>query len=148
MNSSASLLIFFHSLLRYGVLLFVAGAGILALRGLLLRRPILVYERLAAIVAVVLCHVQLLFGVIIYIMRFKAFEMMAPVHERYWKYEHISMMLVAITLVTIGRGLSKRARTEPGKQLRIAVFYLIALVIMIVAIPWPITEFGSQYEWM
>ncbi|MCB0792626.1 MAG: hypothetical protein H6595_07585 [Flavobacteriales bacterium] len=148
MNSTASLLVFFHSLLRYGVLLFVAGGGLLALRGLVLRRPILVYERLVAIIAVVLCHVQLLFGIIIYIMRFKSFDAMASVHARFWKYEHITMMLIAIALVTLGRSLSRRARTEPGKQLRVAVFYLLALVIMLMAIPWPITEFGSQYGWM
>ena len=53
------------------------------------------------------------------------------------------MMILAIALVTMGRMLSKRARTEPGKQLRIAIFYLLGLIIMLMMIPWPFTGVGQ-----
>ncbi|MBP8878194.1 MAG: hypothetical protein KBG86_09125, partial [Flavobacteriales bacterium] len=61
-------LLFVHSLLRYGVLLTVAGAGILHLRGYLAKRPILTGERTLAIWAMILCHTQIVIGLILYLL--------------------------------------------------------------------------------
>jgi chromate transport protein ChrA len=150
---SFDMLGFFHSLLRYGVLLAVAVAGVAALRGYLTKGPIIVWERAAAIVAMVLCHVQLVLGLALYMMRWNklhknfAAEPNSPIF-RFWKFEHIGTMIVAIVLVTLGRMLSKRARTEQGKQLRVAVFYLIALVLMLWATPWPFTAVGLGRGWL
>lgn len=150
---SFDLLGFFHSLLRYGVLLAVAVAGVAALRGYLTKGPIIVWERAAAIVAMVLCHVQLALGLALYMMRWNklhknfAADPNSPIF-RFWKFEHIGTMIVAILLVTLGRMLSKRARTEQGKQLRVAVFYLIALVLMLWATPWPFTAVGLGRGWL
>ena len=132
--------IFFHSLLRYGVILTVAAAGLIHLRGFVMKRPILNGERMLAIVAMVLCHVQLVIGLLLYATRFKAYDHSVPA-GRFWKFEHIGMMVIAILLVTLGRSLSKRAKEERTKQLRVAVFYLIGLVIILWATPWP----GSMY---
>lgn len=147
-HMDTGILNFFHSLLRYGVLLFVAAAGITALIGLLRRQPILVYERMLAVVAVILCHVQLVIGLLLYFLRFKAFGHMQPAHQRFWKMEHISTMVVAIVLVTVGRAMSKRAHQEDRKQRLIAIFFLIALVLMLWATPWPFKEVGSGFGWL
>jgi cytochrome bd-type quinol oxidase subunit 1 len=150
---SFDILGFFHSLLRYAVLLAIAVAALSALRGYLTKGPIIVWERAAAIIAMVLCHVQLVLGLVLYAMRWEklhknfAQEPPSPVF-RFWKYEHIGTMLVAILLVTLGRMLSKRASTEQGKQLRVAIFYLIALVLMLWATPWPFTEIGIGRGWL
>lgn len=150
---SFDLLGFFHSLIRYGVLLAVAVAGLAALRGYLTKGPILVWERAAAIIAMVLCHVQLVLGLLLYMMRWNklhrnfAHEPHSPIF-RFWKFEHIGTMVLAILLVTLGRMLSKRAHTEGGKQLRVAVFYLIALVLMLWATPWPFTPVGMGRGWL
>jgi hypothetical protein len=150
---SFDLLGFFHSLLRYGVLLTVGVAGVAALRGYLNKGPIIVWERTAAIVAMALCHAQLVIGLALYMMRWNklhknfAAEPNSPIF-RFWKFEHIGTMIVAILLVTLGRMLSKRARTEQGKQLRVAVFYLIALVLMLWATPWPFTAVGLGRGWL
>lgn len=143
---------FLHSLLRYGVLIMVAVAGFAALRGYLTRSPVLTWERSAAIIAMVLCHVQLVVGGILYATRFGSFSERfgaRPDLLRFWKMEHIAMMIIAIALVTLGRSLSKRATTERGKQLRVAVFYLIGLVLMLAMIPWPfMAKFGHAYKWI
>ncbi len=136
--------VFFHSLLRYGVLVAVAYAGLAHLAGLLLQRPILTVHRTMAIVAMVLCHLQLVTGLILYLMHgWYAADSSQPL-GRFWKFEHIGMMVIAITLVTLGRSLSKRAKIERSKQLRVAVFFLIGLLIMLWAIPWPFTEIGRS----
>lgn len=141
-------LVFLHSLLRYGVLIAVAAAGILHLRGFLQKRPILTYERSLSIVAVVLCHAQLVIGLILYMMNFKLYSDMTGEIGRFWKMEHLGTMIIAIALVTIGRAMAKRANDEVLKQKRIAVFYLIALALILWAIPWPFTEIGHGRGWL
>lgn len=154
MEDTGGLLQLLHSLLRWLVLLSVGTAGILALKGYLRKDPIIVWERTLTILAMVTCHVQLAIGLALYAMRFKRYDsavnwmgnqtMLGENVRRYWKFEHIGMMVLAIALVTIGRMVSKRATTEPGKQLRVAIFYLLALVIMLMMIPWPFTAIGQN----
>ncbi|MEZ4807293.1 MAG: hypothetical protein R2815_07425 [Flavobacteriales bacterium] len=143
---------FLHSLLRYAVLIMVAVAGFTALRGYLGRSPVLTWHRSAAIIAMVLCHIQLVVGIILYANNFGTFEERfgeRPDLMRFWKMEHIATMILAIALVTMGRSLSKKAKTEPGKQLRIAVFYLIGLFLMLAMIPWPfMAKFSHMYQWI
>ena len=89
-------LVFAHSLIRYGVLITVAFAGLVHLRGMLFKRPILTYERALSIVAMVLCHVQLVVGLILYLINFKQYTMMQGPEGRFWKMEHIGTMVIAI----------------------------------------------------
>jgi hypothetical protein len=149
MNDTSSVVEFFHSLLRWGVLLAVAVAGLVALIGYLRNSPILTWERGIAILAMVLCHVQLVVGLILYAMRYSTLpNRFADDQLRFWKYEHITIMILGIALVTMGRSLSKRAKTEQGKQLRIAVFYLIALVLFLWGTPWPTNEINASRGWL
>jgi len=151
MADTGGILQLFHSILRWLVLLSVSTAGFVALKGYLRKDPIIVWERTLTILAMVLCHVQLVVGLALYAIRFKTYESvwmgnqswMGDTVRRFWKFEHISMMILAIALVTIGRMVSKRATTEPGKQLRIAIFYLLGLLIMLLMIPWPFTRIGQ-----
>lgn len=145
-------LTFLHSLLRYGVVIMVAVAGFAALRGYLARAPIHNWERSAAIIAMVLCHIQLAIGIVLYATRFGTFEERFGARSdllRFWKMEHIATMIVAIALITLGRSLSKRATEERTKQLRVAVFYLIGLVLILAMIPWPfMARFHNIYQWL
>lgn len=141
-------LTFTHSLLRYGLLLIVAIAGGLHLRGWLLQQPILVYERTLAIVAVIVAHTQLAVGLMLYAINFGTFSRMRGEVGRYWKFEHIGTMIIVVALITIGRLSAKRAKDEGVKQKRVAIFYLIALVLMAWAIPWPFTTMGHGRGWI
>ena len=143
-----SFLLFSHSLLRYLVLLSVAYAGFTHLIGYLRGIPILTVERTGSIVALALCHIQLGLGLTLYITRYSTFADMAQHYQQFWKYEHISIMIIAIALVTLGRFLSKRSFEEPAKQLRVGAFYLLALALMLWAIPWPSTTIGHGRPWL
>jgi chromate transport protein ChrA len=112
-----------------------------------MQRPILVGERMIAIIAMVLCHVQLVVGLVLYLFRVKSYTPNYPSYT-FWKFEHIGTMLIAIILVTLGRSLAKRAKEERAKQLRVAVFYLIGLALMLWATPWPFREIGHGRGWL
>ncbi|HET9055968.1 MAG TPA: hypothetical protein VFN30_03875 [Chitinophagaceae bacterium] len=54
---------------------------------------------------------------------------------RFWAVEHIAGMLIAIVLITIARGKAKKGIYSAASWL-----YLIALIAILVSIPWPFRE--------
>ncbi len=55
---------------------------------------------------------------------------------RYFLVEHSLMMLIAIIVAHIGRSRAKKADTDVGKFKQAAIFYTIALLLILAAIPW------------
>ena len=51
---------------------------------------------------------------------------------RFWAVEHITGMVIAIILITVGRGKAKRLNYKAASWL-----YVIALIIIIASVPWP-----------
>lgn len=54
---------------------------------------------------------------------------------RFFAIEHITGMLIAIVLITIARGKVKKTAYGAAKWL-----YLVALILILVSIPWPFRE--------
>ncbi|MBN4072163.1 hypothetical protein JYT14_00375 [Flavobacteriales bacterium AH-315-E23] len=93
-------------------------------------------------------HIQLLFGLILYF-RSTAVSFI-PIGEmkgetRYWTVEHITIMIVAVAIVTIGRKVALKAADDKGKHMKTAIFYLIGLAIIFLSIPWPWNEISRTY---
>lgn len=59
---------------------------------------------------------------------------------RFFTMEHSVMMLIAIALITIGRITSKKAVTDEAKFKKAFTFFLIALLVILAAIPWPFMQ--------
>jgi len=53
---------------------------------------------------------------------------------RYWTVEHLSMMIFAIVLITIGHSRSKKLTLPNAKHRAIAVYYILALLVIVLAI--------------
>jgi uncharacterized membrane protein SirB2 len=53
---------------------------------------------------------------------------------RYWTVEHLTGMIIAIVLITIGHSKSKKAALPDGKNKAIAIFYTLALVIILTTV--------------
>jgi len=53
---------------------------------------------------------------------------------RYWTLEHLVMMLFAIALITVGHSRSKKIAAPEGKHRAIAIFYLLAVLVIVAAI--------------
>ena len=69
--------------------------------------------------------------------------MMSDKLYRFYTVEHISGMLVAIVLITIGYSRSKRALDASTKQRLIAIFYGLGLLLVLAMIPWPFRGLGA-----
>ena len=55
---------------------------------------------------------------------------------RFWIVEHIAGMVAAIVFITVGHISLKKS----GYAKRTAVFYLLALILILAVIPWPFRE--------
>jgi uncharacterized protein YacL len=93
-------------------------------------------------------HFQIVIGVILYFLSPKVIfsaESMSNRILRFFLVEHISMMIIAVVIATIGYSYSKRARIDSNKHLRISIFYTIAILLILYAIPWPWQNYASGW---
>ncbi|MEL6671188.1 MAG: hypothetical protein AAFR61_03325 [Bacteroidota bacterium] len=90
-------------------------------------------------------HLQLLIGLLLYFVwspfGLQAFQSMGSAvmkdsAVRYWAVEHISIMIIAIAIAQIGRSRAKKAAADKAKWKTQAIFFGIAVVLMLSRIPW------------
>jgi uncharacterized membrane protein SirB2 len=137
MGSLYSFFLHIHSGLRYVVLLLVLLAIVRAWADWLGKKPYSNGNRLLNLFAMISVHTQLLFGIVLYFVSpFVQFnsQTMKDANTRYWTVEHLTMMLIAIILITIGHSKSKKIVMPEGKHKTIALYYTIALLIIIAGI--------------
>lgn len=95
-----------------------------------------------------LINLQFLLGLVLYFVSpkviFSGLAMKAPL-TRFFLVEHVTGMLIAIAMISIGYSASKKASTEQKKYNRILIFYIIGFLIMLAAIPWPFYNLGTDW---
>lgn len=129
----------FHSGLRYIVLLLLVLALIQALAGWFGNKTYTEGNRKFNLFAMISAHVQLLTGLILYFYSpFVKFNEMAVAMKdaslRYWTVEHLAMMIFAVILITVGHARAKKAAEAAPKHRTVAIFYGLALLVILVAI--------------
>ena len=65
-------------------------------------------------------------------------------YARFFAIEHLTGMLIAIILLHIGKAQGKKAINDRSKHRRTLVFYLLALLIILLSIPWPFRQIGAR----
>lgn len=112
-------------------------AIIQSLFGWLGKKPYTEVNRRVNLFALISAHTQLLIGIVLYILspnvQFNSSTMKTET-TRYFTVEHWLMMVIAIVLITIGHSKSKKIILPEGKHKTIAIFYIIAFLIIIGAI--------------
>ncbi|TKC05090.1 cytochrome B [Pedobacter frigoris] len=117
-----------HSGWRYLVLILLVIALIQAISGWLGKKPYTGGNRKINLFTLIFTHIQVLMGLVLYFI--------SPVVKGlgYWKMEHISMMILAAILVTIGNAKSKRGADDVIKHKTIALYFGLALLVIVAAI--------------
>ncbi len=123
-----------HSGWRYLVIILLLVAFINALMGYAGKKPYTEGSRKLNVFALISAHIQLVLGLLIYFMHdwYKVDTSVAML--RYWKMEHVSMMLFAIILITVGNARSKRADSALVKHRTIFMYFGLALLMITLAI--------------
>ena len=137
-----SLTLLTHSWLRWAVLAAAVVALVRSARG---QGTWSRADDRAGLLFSILLDVQVLLGLLLY---FPLSPLMAGVRAqmadamrndalRYWLIEHPFGMLVAVVLAHVGRARIRKA-ADPRRKHRLAlIFFGLALVAIVVAIPWP-----------
>jgi hypothetical protein len=123
-----------HSGWRYLVIILLLVAFINALMGYLGKKPYTEGNRKLNVFALISAHIQLVLGLLLYFMRDWYKGDMSVDIQRYWKMEHIAMMLIAIILITVGNAKSKKVDSALMKHRTIFVFFGFALLLITGAI--------------
>ena len=93
-------------------------------------------------------HTQLLIGLILYFssdkVQFIKGWMKNPL-LRFYGMEHFLMMIIALVIITIGRKKAEKIEDARSKHATIFNWYLIVLIIILVAIPWPFRNIGGGW---
>jgi uncharacterized membrane protein len=142
-----------HNLLRWAVLLFGVLTVINALSGLLRKTPYTNSDNKSNLFFMISCDIQLLIGLILYVHngwfdRLKDLgNNMKDPYTRFFTMEHLVMMLIAWVLVHIGRATVKKAATAEAKHKKMLIFFGLALLLILAAIPWPFRETLGIHPW-
>jgi hypothetical protein len=148
-------MLYLHSALRWIILALSLVVVFNSYSGMMGKKPFTVGDKKAALFLMISAHTTLVVGLYLYFVgpwglgniRNLGFgEVMKDHVYRFFAVEHIFGMLVAITLITIGRGASKKNISDLAKHKRTFWFVFVALLIILATIPWPFRQ-GIARSW-
>lgn len=133
-----------HNMFRWLVLIVIVLAVVFAFIGWFNKRDWNKKDNTTGLILTIFMDIQFLVGIILYAfvspLTKAAFSDFGAAMKnsalRFYAVEHILLMVIALVLVHIGRSKSKKA-VAPWKKHRVAaIYYGIALVLILVGIPW------------
>ena len=133
-----------HSYWAYIVFIILILAVVNAIMGLTSKKEFKDKDLRLSLFALIVTHIQLLIGLGWYFMSpwYKSLkasgmgEAMKNDEVRLLSVEHPLMMLFAIVLITVGWSKHKKQTTDSGKFKKIAIFYGLGLLMMLIRLPW------------
>lgn len=138
-----------HSWVRWVVLLgLLVGLG-RAYRGWVGRQPFTALDDTTRHTVATVAHVQLVLGYLLYFNSplVRAFHLRDVTHAPsalFFGLQHVAFMTLAVVVLTIGSALAKRRLTDAGKFRTMALWFTAALLVLVVAIPWPFSTFAQR----
>jgi hypothetical protein len=142
-------LVFLHSILRWIILLLLVASIVKSFSGWQGNKPFSDGDRKLWLFTMISAHTTLLIGLIL--LFFGPYgivtggmpagtALMKDTFYRFYWIEHPFAMIIAVALITIGRGMAKKNLTDPIKYKRAFWFFLIALLIILISVPWPFRQ--------
>jgi len=138
-----TILLDIHSILRWVIILLALAA---IFRSANSNKPFTAGDAKVGLFLMISAHTTLLIGLYLWFfgpwgmanIRNLGFgEVMKDTAYRFYAVEHLFGMLVAIALITISRSATKKNISARAKHKRVFWLLLIALVIILVTVPWP-----------
>ena len=139
------MLLAIHNILRWIILLLLVLSILQAFTGWQKKRELRLGDTRLWLFTMISVHITLLIG--LYLLFFGRFGIAAglppgvqlmkdPFYRFFW-VEHPAGMIIATTLITIGRGLVKKQLPDPVKYKRAFWLFFLALVVILATVPWP-----------
>lgn len=146
-----STLLIVHSIFRWalvGMLAYMIGRSFAGYRQNLIYTPV---DNALRHWTATVAHIQLMIGMVLY---FKS-----PLVSYFWKNPapadlpfdfsffsllHITLMILAVILLTVGSAMAKRTASDQEKFRTIFLWFLAGLILIAVAIPWPFSPLAQR----
>ena len=149
-----SALLHAHSIGRWIVLILLIFAILNSL--LAGNRPFIKSDNRLGLLLTIFADLMLVIGIVIWYFGNRGYnlvsggnmsEVMKDPNTRFFAIEHSVGMLLAIVLIHIGKAQARRPIGDKAKHRRTMIFYLLALLIILVSIPWPFRAAGAASHW-
>lgn len=143
-----------HSIGRWIVLLLLIFAILNSL--LAGTRPFIKSDNRLGLLLTIFADLMLLIGIYLWVVGTHGLtklqsmpmaDVMRNPTDRFYTVEHTIGMLLAIVLIHIGKAQARKRIADRAKHRRTLIFYLLALLIILVSIPWPFREIGMGRGW-
>jgi hypothetical protein len=132
-----------HNILRWIALGLVLLATVRAFIGWFGKRDWSETDRKIGTFTTIGVDIQLLVGLVLYAISpltrsaFQDFGAAMGISSlRFFAIEHVVYMLLAVVFAHLGSALPKRAQDSQGKFMRAAIFFGLALLLILLGIPW------------
>lgn len=131
-----------HSYLAYVALALLVVAAFNAILGLTSKKFFTDKDLRISLFTMIVCHIQLLVGLIVYFVSEKGFQAFAiegamkNSELRLTMLEHPLVNIIALVLITMGWSKHKKEESNNGKFKKIAIFYTLGLILILSRLPW------------
>lgn len=135
-----------HNFMRWVILILLIVALIRHFSGFTNKKAFTAGDRKIDLFLMISAHITLLIGLYQWIAGPWGLKnitangmgqvMKEPV-QRFFAVEHLVGMLIAIILITIGRGVVKKSISDTAKHKKAFWMFFFALIIILISIPWP-----------
>ena len=130
--------------MRWAILLFGLWTLLNAITGVMNKRAYSANDNRSNLFFMISFDIQLLLGLILYFsnswfnnLKSNLEHTMKDPFLRFFTVEHTIMMILAWILVHAGRTAVKRAATDAAKHKKMLIYFGLALLLILAAIPWP-----------
>jgi uncharacterized Tic20 family protein len=144
-------LLILHSIFRWLVLLSLLYCICFSIYGWRKNSVFSTWHNFMRHTTATISHVQLVIGYLIYfnsptVTYFRQYynEAVRQFEYLFFGLIHVIMMTISVILITIGSSVAKRSSTDKGKFRVIALFCSFALLIILIAIPWPFSPLARR----
>jgi|SRR6185312_320471 len=135
-----------HSLLRWILTILLLATIIKSIHGVVTKRAFSNSDNKLSLYLMISAHTQLVVGLLLYFVSpLVQFGNMKDAQIRFFTVEHSTLMIIAIVFITLARIRSKKAATDAAKFRMLMIFSLIALAIILLAVPWPYSPISRPW---
>jgi hypothetical protein len=144
-------LLFFHSIVRWAVLGTLLYAMYRAYKGYTNKLIFTKCDDSIRHWTATTAHIQLMLGIVMYTQSPNArFSLHATgingqiTQPFFFGVLHLLFMISAIVIITIGSAIAKRKTTDGEKFKTMLIWFGIALLVIMIAIPWPFSPLAQR----
>lgn len=144
-------LLYAHSLFRWLVVVSLVYTLYRAVRGCYMQTAFSKTDNTARHLTATIVHIQFMLGMVLYfqspVTAYFRQHTSSAVHQPdflFFGLIHALLMLAAVVVVTFGSALAKRQAADAHKHKTLLTWYLIAFIVVVIAIPWPFSPLAHR----